>query len=188
MVEIDDTIISLDVLEKKFCCNISACKGACCVEGDSGAPLEPEEIESIESSLQSILSFLPAHSVKVIEEGGVAITDSDGDIVTPLIKNKECAFAFFTGDTAQCAIEKSWLAGNCKLQKPVSCHLYPVRLKKYNNFTAINLHVWDICRSAYRKGEEKNMPLVSFLEKPLIRKFGAEWYKRLLEAHCYINE
>jgi uncharacterized protein YifE (UPF0438 family) len=186
VVQIEDKIVSLDVFEKQFCCDLSVCKGACCVAGDSGAPLEADEILAIEDALPSISKLLTDKSKEVIKNSGVAIVDLDGDLVTPLINNKECVFVIFNNGIAECAIEKSWEKGECIIQKPVSCHLYPIRLTKYNKFTAVNFHEWNICKPALINGKKSGMPLSEFAKDSLIRKFGKEWYRQLNIAAEYI--
>jgi hypothetical protein len=186
MIQIDDKIVSLDVIEKDFFCDINACRGACCVEGDSGAPLEQEEILAIEEALPSVLNQLPQHSIEIIEKNGVAMIDNDGDLVTPLINNKECAFVVFKNGIANCAIEKSWEKGICKIQKPVSCHLYPIRLTKYATFTAVNYHAWEICNPALEKGKKSGTKIYEFAKSALIRKFGEDWYNQLCLAAEYV--
>lgn len=187
MIQIENTIVSLDVIEKEFCCDMIKCKGACCVEGDSGAPLEPEEILAIENVLPSIFKFLPETSIRVIEQKGVAVIDSDGDLVTPLVRDKECAFVVFKDGMAECAIEKSWEKGSCSIQKPVSCHLYPVRITNYKSFTAVNYHPWEICGSAVVKGKKEGLKIHEFVKSALIRKFGEPWYKQLCLAAEYVQ-
>ncbi len=186
MIQIDDKIVSLDIFEKNFLCNINICKGACCVAGDSGAPVEPEEILEIEESLSSIFCNLSEQAIQIIKKNGVASIDSEGDLVTTLNNGKECVFAIFIDGVATCAIEKSYEAGKCKLQKPISCHLYPIRIKQYATFIAVNYHQWDICKHALENGKEKGMPIYKFAEKPLIKKFGKAWYSELCIAADYI--
>jgi len=186
MVQIEDAIVSLDVIEKQFSCDIFSCKGACCVAGDSGAPLEPDEILAIENALPSISSFLSDQSLNIIEKSGIAVIDLDGDLVTPLINQMECAFVIFKDGIAECAIEKSWEKGICTLQKPISCHLYPIRLKKYDSFTAVNYHSWEVCDKAVEKGKIQQKHLYEFAKSALIRKFGEEWYNQLCLAADYV--
>jgi len=186
MVQIEDAIVSLDVIEKEFSCDMFACKGACCVAGDSGAPLEPDEILAIENAMPSISNFLSEKSLEVIEKSGIAVIDSDGDLVTPLLNQKECAFVVFKNGIAECAIEKSWEKGICTLQKPISCHLYPIRLKKYNSFTAVNYHPWEICNPAIKNGKINQKHIYEFAKSALIRKFGKEWYHQLCLAADYV--
>jgi hypothetical protein len=182
MIQIEDTIVSLDVIEKEFFCDTLSCKGSCCVAGDSGAPLEPDEILAIEDALPSIYNFLPEKSIQIIKQHGVGVIDSDGDLVTRLVNEKECAFVVFKNGIAECAIEKSWKKGACSIQKPISCHLYPIRLTKYKLFTAVNYHSWEICEPAIVKGNKEGIKIYEFVKSALIAKFGEPWYHQLCLA------
>lgn len=186
MVQIEDAVVSLDIIEKEFSCDIFACKGSCCVAGDSGAPLEPDEILAIENAMSSISNFLSDQSLETIEKSGIAVIDSDGDLVTPLLNQKECVFVFFKNGVAECAIEKSWEKGICTLQKPISCHLYPIRLKKYDSFTAVNYHSWEVCNPAIKNGKTQQKHIYEFAKSALVRKFGEEWYHQLCLAADYV--
>jgi hypothetical protein len=182
MIQIGKTIVSNDLIDKKFSCDFSLCKGACCIHGESGAPLEPEEIEILKKCYLKLKPMLRNESVETIERYGVYVIDSDGDMVTPLVEGKECAYVVFDNDVAGCAIEKAYLNGSIDFQKPVSCHLYPVRLKKYREFTAVNYHDWEICKPAVVKGSYNNIKVYSFVKRALIRRFGDNWYARLESA------
>ena len=188
MLQIDNTIISLDILEKNFVCDLSICKGACCVHGDSGAPLEESELEIIENIYPSVKKYLTKEGDKAIKTIGAYTIDSDGDYVTTLVNNKECAYAFFEKGIAKCSIEKAFYDGAIDFKKPISCHLYPVRIKKYKDFDGINYDINDICKSAVQLGNKTNTPLFIFLEEPLTRKYGKEWYKQLHYAGVNKNE
>lgn len=179
MIEIDDTITSLDVVSERFKCDLKTCKGACCIEGDGGAPLEADEVDEIEKNLQLILPYIPQKARKIIEEKGFHYTDSDGDILTMLVDDKECVFTTFTGGIAFCGIEQAFNDGKLAFRKPISCHLYPIRLTKYTTFEAVNYHKWDICDCARKKGKEENCRVFEFLKEPLVRKYGSEWYAAL---------
>lgn len=182
MLQIDDKLISLDLFEKHFCCNLPKCLGVCCVHGQSGAPLENEEMVLLKEELTKIKPFLKPSGLKAIEEQGVWVRDLDGDMVTPLIEDAECAFAIEEDDITFCAIEKAWLAGKVKFRKPISCHLYPIRLKQYETFTAVNYDQWSICQPAREHGKGINLPVYKFLKDPIIRAFGVEFYQQLEEA------
>ena len=170
MIIVQNSIVSDDLADRKFCCDCSQCHGACCVEGDSGAPLMECEVAELEQVLPAVLPLLTPEGREAIEKQGVAVRDSEGDLGTPLIDGGACAFTTYAPDgTALCALQH--------LYKPVSCHLYPVRVEDYGEFTAVNYHQWDICRSAKGHGE----PLYIYLREPLIRRFGPEWYDELLE-------
>jgi hypothetical protein len=179
MLQIENTIISLDIFDKKFCCELSKCMGACCVHGDSGAPLEDNEVEVLEKIYPQIKLFLRDESIKTIENEGAWVIDIDNDKVTPLVDNKECAYAIFEDNVAKCAIEKAYNAGITKFQKPISCHLYPIRFNVYSEFIAINYHCWEICKPALNKGISLNTPIYVFLKNALVRKFGTNWYNQL---------
>ncbi len=180
MIQIENTLISDDLVEKKFVCNLNACKGICCVEGDSGAPLEDEERELLDKEFDKIKPFLRNEGIKAIEKNGKYYIDSEHDYVTTLVNEKECAYAVFEENgTASCGIEKAFLAGKSSFRKPLSCWLYPVRTKKIQNLTAVNYDVWDICKTAVINGEKLGIPVYKFLKEPLIQKFGKEWYEQL---------
>lgn len=188
MLQIKDTLISLDVIEKKFCCDLSKCKGACCVDGDSGAPLTDEEVCIIEEEYENFKSYLRPEGVSAVENQGIWVIDVENDKVTPLVNNKECAYVVFDGDIAKCGIEKAYLDGKTKFRKPVSCHLYPVRTKQYRDFIAVNYDEWEICKPALRLGMHKGVYVYDFLEESLIRKFGEEWYTELrIAADTLLN-
>lgn len=180
MIQIDDTIVSFDFFDKQFCCDLAVCKGLCCIEGDSGAPLERNELDELKQVLPLIWKDLPQKSKKVINEQGVAYVDVEGDLVTSIVEGKECVFAY-TDEKGfcKCAIEKAWKEGKTSFRKPISCHLYPARLTKYARFTAVNFHSWNICLCANRLGEKKGVPAYRFLKEAFVRKFGNEWYEQL---------
>jgi hypothetical protein len=180
MIQIDETIISQDILSKKFACDVTKCKGACCVQGDSGAPLEEEETKIIKSILPVITPFMRQEGIEAVEKQGVFIIDSDGDMVTPLVNGQECCFAIFKDGIALCSFEIAFRANLSSFKKPLSCHLYPVRITKYKGFDAVNYHEWDICNPALTAGENSDILLTDFLKEPLSRKYGSEWYKKLI--------
>jgi hypothetical protein len=182
MIIIDDTLISEELKTVYFSCNLSECRGDCCVEGDAGAPLEEEEISILEDYLEYIKPYMSPEGKAVVEKNGVFDYDTDGEYVTPLVKDRECAFVYFQNGISYCAIEKVWNEGKIPFQKPISCHLYPVRLKRLNDHTAVNYDRWDICKAALIKGKQDQMPLYKYLKTPLIRKFGKQWYQKLTVA------
>jgi len=183
MVQIDDKLISLEVFEEHFVCDLNACKGACCVEGEAGAPLSDEETAIIEKEYQNVKPFLRPAGIKAIEEQGTFMKDEDGDWVTPLINGKECAYTLFDErGTAMCGIETAWQAGETSFRKPVSCHLYPIRTKRYKEFEAVNYERWNICSAACSLGKELKVPVYRFTKDALIRKYGEDWYAALEEA------
>jgi hypothetical protein len=179
MLQIDNTIISLDVLEKEFICDLSICKGSCCVEGDSGAPLEDDEVLFLEENYKKIEPYLNQKAKKVIKKHGIWFTDIEGEKVTTLVNNKECVFVVFENGITKCGIEIAHNNGDIDFIKPISCHLYPIRVKEYSDFKAVNYNAWNICSSAVKLGRFKGVKVYEFLKEPLIRKFGYNWYKEL---------
>jgi hypothetical protein len=188
MIQIGKSIISLDVLESKFICDLTKCKGACCVYGESGAPLEDEEVDILDNIYPSLKPFLRAEGIRTIDEKGTSFTDSDGDKVTPLIDGKECAYTYYDGEIIKCAIEKAYHENVVSFQKPISCHLFPVRLKKYPEFIAVNYSRIDFCKPAIEKGTNENVQLFVFLKNSLIRKFGTKWYEELKISDSLIKK
>lgn len=183
MIQIDDTIIALDVIEESFLCDLSACMGECCVEGDSGAPLETEEVEKLKEILPHVWNDLSPEAQAEIDQTGVAYEDTDGEMVTSIVNGKDCVFTYYDEKgICKCAIEKAYKAGKIDFYKPISCHLYPIRLQKYRDFTAVNYHRWRICKAAVALGGKEGVKIYQFLEQPLTRKFGKEWYEQLCIA------
>ena len=183
MIQIDDKLISEELFSEEFVCNLAKCKGICCVEGDAGAPLDEDETKILDEIYPKIKSYLRSEGIQAIEEQGTYTLDFEGDLVTPLVNNAECAYVIFDekGYT-KCAIEKAYEDGVIDWQKPISCHLYPIRITEYSNFSAINYHEWDICSDACTLGKELGVKVYQFLKKPLIRKYGEEFYQTLSEA------
>ena len=183
MIQIDDKLISEDLFSEEFVCNLTKCKGICCVEGDAGAPLDEDETKILDEIYPKIKPYLRPEGIQAIEEQGTYTLDFEGDLVTPLVNNAECAYVIFDekGYT-KCAIEKAYEDGVIDWQKPISCHLYPIRITEYSNFSAINYHEWDICSDACTLGKELGVKVYQFLKKPLIRKYGEEFYQTLSEA------
>jgi len=179
MLQIDNTIVCLDLIEQKFCCDLSKCKGICCIHGDSGAPLEEDEVDILKNIFEKTKPFLRPEGIEAVKEQGTSVTDSDGDLVTPLIDGKECAYVIFSNGIAKCGIEAAYFAGKINFRKPISCHLYPARLTKYAEFIAVNYHRWDICKHAVQNGNAINVKVHDFLKEALIRKFGNNWFEQL---------
>ena len=180
MLIIKDTIVSLDLIERFFVCDLDICKGQCCIEGDAGAPILEEELSEIEKNLNRIEPLLTPGGLKSIKENGCAYIDEEGDLVTTLIEGCNCAFSVFDDKgICLCALEKGYREGSLPHLKPSSCHLYPVRLSKAGNMTVVNLHRWKICKCAEKKGKETGIRAYQFLKEPLIRKFGKDWYEEL---------
>ena len=183
MIQIQDTILSNDIFEEHFICDLCKCKGQCCVEGESGAPITQEERAQIQSILPEILDDLSPAAREVIDEQGISYVDYDGELVTSLVKGRECVFAYYDEHgICKCAIDTAYREGRISVQKPISCHLYPIRLNEYDQFTAVNYHRWSVCQPAVKKGRAEGLPLFRFLKEPLIRKFGEEWYREVCEA------
>ena len=180
MVEIDNTLVSDEVFEKRFLCDLAACKGACCVEGESGAPLEAEEIDILESILDDVKPYMRAEGIARIEETGVYTIDIDGEFVTPLVNDAECAFVTFDkSGIAKCAIETAFREGKTDFPKPISCHLYPIRVTELKDFSALNYNYWPICDPALVCGAKLDVKVYKFLKEPSIRKFGEDYYKKM---------
>lgn len=178
MILIDDTLLSTELFDRKFCCDLKACKGACCVEGESGAPLEPEELAQVEAAFPIIKHRLKPDSLAVIEKEGLHVVDGDGDHVTPIVDGKECVYATFDDDgTAKCAFEQAHRAGEIEWQKPISCHLYPIRLTALKDLVAVNYHQWPICNSAISCGAGLNLSVLQFCKSSLTRRFGEAWFE-----------
>ena len=180
MVQIDDVVISLDIFTEKFLCNLDACKGECCVDGDAGAPLEEDEVAKLEEVLPIIWDDLSADAKKVINKQGVCYRDNDGDLVTSIVYGKDCVFTCYDEKGyCYCAIEKAHREGKVDFYKPISCHLYPIRVGDYGPYKALNYHRWSVCNGAWLLGKKENVAVYQFLKAPLIRKFGEVWYKEL---------
>jgi hypothetical protein len=179
MIAIGKGLVSFEVLQKKFCCNLHVCKGVCCVIGDAGAPLTLEEAGDLEDYLDELSPFISTEGIISIIEQGAYVRDVDGEIVTPLINNKECAFTLFEDDIAFCAIEKAFRKGAVPFNKPVSCHLYPIRIKSFDEFDAVNYDLWEICDPAREEGLRNGLQVYQFVKEALIRKYGIEWYEQL---------
>lgn len=180
MFQLGKTIVSEDIIEKDFVCNLSACKGACCIDGDAGAPLDKEETQILKDIYPKVKPFLREAGIDAIEKQGTHITTDFGDFETPLINNADCAYVIFDEkNTALCGIEEAYNQGEISWKKPVSCHLYPIRVKEYSEFSAVNYDKWEICDDACSLGKELQVPVYKFVKEALIRKFGEDWYSEL---------
>lgn len=183
MIQIEDIVVSSDILTEKFICNLEACQGECCIEGDAGAPVEKNEVAELEKVLPVVWDELSPEAQAVIKKQGVVYTDQDGDLVTSIVGNKNCVFTCYDEKgCCYCAIEKAYREGKCNFYKPISCHLYPIRIENYGPYTAVNYHPWDVCKAAVILGKMKGVPVYQFLKEPLIRKFGADWYQMLSDC------
>ena len=188
ILQVGDVLLSSEILTEKFCCDLSACKGECCIEGDAGAPVTMEEIGEIEDCLDEVWGDLSASAQAVIDKQGVAYTDQEGDLVTSIVRGKDCVFTFYDNlegieNCCLCALEKAYRTGRTRFCKPVSCALYPIREKKLGEgLVGLNYNRWTVCKMAIAKGEQENLPLYKFLRDPLIRRFGEAWYQELLDT------
>ena len=180
MILIDNTCISDDIEDQLFVCNLDKCKGACCVEGDSGAPLEEDELAILDQIYPQVAPYLSEEGRKVIEKEGTYTRDFEGDYVTPVVNDRECAYAIYdTKGILKCGIEEAYNDGKISYKKPISCHLYPIRVTKYDQYHALNYDRWDICSPACSFGKELGVPVYKFLKEPLIRAYGENWYGQL---------
>lgn len=181
--QIDNVLLTTEILTERFCCDLDACKGECCVEGDAGAPVTLDEVAAIEESLDVVWDDLNASAQTVIDKQGVAYTDQEGDLVTSIVGGKDCVFTCHENGCCFCALEKAYRAGKADFCKPISCALYPIReVRLKNGLIGLNYHRWDVCKDAVKKGKELDLPVYKFLKEQLTRRFGAAWYEALEEA------
>ncbi len=188
MLIIEDVLVSDNLINTQFACNTSACKGACCVEGDYGAPLEKEEIQIIQDSINQIKPFMEVEGIALLDAEGFHEKDIDEEDCTTCLPSGACVFVKFDGMMATCAIENAQRAGALSFKKPISCHLYPVRVKKIGEYLALNYHKWDICEPACQRGDKENIRVSDFLKEPLIRKFGEHWYEEFKNVLVHLRE
>ncbi|KAA6337323.1 hypothetical protein EZS27_014591 [termite gut metagenome] len=181
MILVDDILVSLDIFREKFLCDLDVCKGECCVEGDAGAPIEgEEELAQLEKVLPIVWNDLSVEAREVIKKQGVCYTDEEEDLVTSIVNGKDCVFTCYDADAhCRCAIERAYREKKTDFYKPLSCHLYPIRISETGIYRAINYHRWTVCKAAILLGERENLPVYKFLKEPLIRKFGKDWYAEL---------
>lgn len=187
MIQIGETIVSQVAFEHAFCCDLSKCKGACCVEGDAGAPLLPSEVPILESIQDAIRPFLRPEGLAALKAQGVAVKDHDGEWVTPLVDGRECAYVTFDHGVAKCGIEQATAAGAVDWPKPISCHLYPIRVTKYQDFDALNVHHWKVCEPACSLGQELKLPVFRFLQGALVRAYGPAWMEEAEEVYQFLQ-
>lgn len=189
MIQVGDVVVSIDCFTERFCCDLEACKGACCIEGEAGAPVTEEEVRELEAVVDTVWPDLSASAQSVIDRQGVAYTDSDGDLVTSIVDGKDCVFTCYKDGCCLCATEKAFREKRTAWCKPISCDLYPIRERRLSNgLTALNYHQWEICRPAVRKGRELDLPVYRFLREPLVRRFGADWYAELEEVAAALHQ
>lgn len=188
MFQLGKTIVSEEIIENDFVCNLNACKGACCVDGNAGAPVEDAETDILIEIFPKVKPFLRPAGVAAIESQGAFIKGEDGEWETPLVHGSECAYVIFSeGGIAKCGLEEAYNHGATKWKKPVSCHLYPIRIREYSEFTAVNYHKWEICDPACALGTELQVPIYKFVKDALIRKFGKQWYADLEKVAADLN-
>lgn len=188
MIEIEKTLVSEEIFEEHFACDLAACKGACCVLGDAGAPLLEEELDILDEIYEDVKPFLNEAGIKALEAQGTFVVEQDGDFTTTLVDGKECAYTVFDDKgVALCGIEKAWRAGAVKWKKPISCELYPIRITKLYEHEAVNYHRWNICAPACDCGAKLKLPVYKFLKEPLIRKYGKEYFEQLTLADEYLK-
>lgn len=180
LIEVKDKVVSTQIFERKFVCDLNACKGACCIEGDAGAPLNYDEIDQLEEDLDAIISYMRPEGIAEVKKSGVFYMDDENEPVTTLVNGAECAFVFFDAQgITKCAIEQAYLDGKTTFKKPISCHLYPIRVKQFNELKALTYDVWPICAPACDCGEKLDVPVYRFLKEPLVRAFGEEFFQEL---------
>jgi hypothetical protein len=202
ILEVGGILISSDILTERFCCDLEVCKGACCIEGDAGAPVTLDEVMEIENCVDDVWGDLSASAQAVIDKQGVAYTDEEGDLVTSIVNGKDCVFTCYDGleltgqpnptviqNCCLCALEKAARKNNSHFVKPISCALYPIREKTFSDGTvALNYHRWDICKCGRDKGQALNLPVYQFLKVPLIRRFGEAWYQELCDVASELQQ
>ena len=189
MIEIDDKIVSLDLLRECFLCDLPRCKGLCCVEGNAGAPLEAEEVGLLKAEYEHYKPYLTGEGIAAIEQQGFMVPDEEGDLTTPLVNGAQCAYAYTENGITLCAVERAYREGRCGFRKPISCHLYPIRVVRFSNGTlGLNYHRWEVCRPAVACGRKAGIPVYKALREPIIRRFGKEFYKALEAAEEYLRE
>ena len=193
IIDVNGVLISSEIITERFCCDLETCKGACCVEGDAGAPVTLDEIGEIENVLDIVWGDMTASAQAVVDRQGVAYTDQEGDLVTSIVNGKDCVFTYYDDleisntqhpspitHCCLCALEKAYRAGRSKFCKPISCALYPIREKRFSSgLIGLNYHKWSVCECARKKGRELDLPVYKFLKAPLVRRFGQEWYDEL---------
>ena len=193
IIDVNGVLISSEIITERFCCDLETCKGACCVEGDAGAPVTLDEIGEIENVLDIVWGDMTASAQAVVDRQGVAYTDQEGDLVTSIVNGKDCVFTYYDDlvlpnthhptpvtNCCLCALEKAYRAGRSKFCKPISCALYPIREKRFSSgLIGLNYHKWSVCECARKKGRELDLPVYKFLKDPLVRRFGQEWYDEL---------
>ena len=189
LVEIGNKIVSTDIFSEQFTCDLNKCKGACCVKGNGGAPLNEKELDEIQNNIEKIKPYMSKSGIETVNREGVYYLDEEDSLATKLIDKKECCFVYFDEDEiAKCSIETAYKAGDINFNKPESCHLYPIRIKEFNEFTAINYETWDICSPACSLGKSLKVPVYQFLKEPIIRVFGSSFFEELTKVDQELNK
>ncbi len=189
IIQVGNVLVSPDIFTEKFCCDLTKCNGQCCIDGDAGAPVTLDEIADIENTLDDVWDDLSASAQAVIDKQGVAYPDIEGDMVTSIVNGKDCVFTCYENGICLCSLERAYRNNKIKFVKPISCALYPIREKDFgNNLFGINYHRWNICKDAVAKGREIGLPVYKFLEGPLTRRFGKEWYQELCQVADDLHE
>ena len=189
LVEIGNKIVSTDIFSEQFTCDLNKCKGACCVKGNGGAPLNEKELDKIQNNIEKIKPYMSKSGIETVNREGIYYLDEEDTPVTKLIDKKECCFVYFDEDEiAKCSIETAYKAGDINFNKPESCHLYPIRIKEFNEFTAINYETWDICSPACSLGKSLKVPVYQFLKEPIIRVFGSSFFEELTKVDQELNK
>ncbi len=189
MIEIDDKIVSLDLLRECFACDLSRCKGICCVEGNAGAPLEIEEVATLEAQYETYKPYMTPEGIAAVERQGFMVVDDEGDYTTPLVGDAECAYSYTENGVTLCAVERAFREGRCSFRKPISCHLYPIRVVRFSNGTlGLNYHRWEVCRPAVECGRRLGIPVYKALREPIVRRFSEEFYRALEAAEEFLRE
>ncbi|MEZ3442376.1 DUF3109 family protein [uncultured Alistipes sp.] len=189
MIEIDDKIVSADLLRECFACDLTQCKGICCVEGNAGAPLEMDEVDVLEEEWENYRPYMTPEGIEAVERQGFMVVDPDGDYTTPLVDDAECAFSCEENGITYCAIERAWKEGKTSFRKPISCHLYPIRLASFSNGSiGLNYHRWEVCRPACECGKRLGIPVYRALKEPIVRRFGEDFYHQLEAAADLLAE
>lgn len=183
MIEIDDKIVSADLLRECFACDLTRCKGICCVEGNAGAPLEMDEVDVLEEEWENYRPYMTPEGIEAVERQGFMVVDPDGDYTTPLVDDAQCAYSCEENGITYCAIERAWKEGKTAFRKPISCHLYPIRLAAFSNGSiGLNYHRWEVCRPACECGKRLGIPVYRALKEPIVRRFGEKFYHQLEAA------
>jgi hypothetical protein len=188
MIAIENTLVSDEIIENVFVCDLNKCKGECCVAGDMGAPLDIDELPILDAIYEKVKPYLSKEGIEAIAlQGRYLIEEGEDEYTTPLIEGRECAYTVFKKGIASCGIEQAFLNGKIDFKKPISCHLYPVRIDKCNGYDAVNYHHWNVCSPACALGKQLQVPVYAFLKEPLIRKYGKDWYDQLKYAADHLH-